>query len=108
LWTLRGDALADKDTSRVPRFGPFVTVGVTFLLAELGDKSMLATVTLAAQHQNAVPVWLGSTLGMVAADAAAILVSTLMGKRLPAGVIKYGAAAVFIIIGTASVGGAFL
>jgi putative Ca2+/H+ antiporter (TMEM165/GDT1 family) len=108
LWTLRGDTLDDEDTGRVRRFGPFLTVGITFLLAELGDKSMLATVTLAAQHQNAIPVWLGSTLGMVAADAAAILVGTLMGKRLPAGAIKYGAAVVFIITGAASIGGAFL
>ena len=108
LWTLRGDTLDDENTGRLQRFGPFLTVGITFLLAELGDKSMLATVTLAAQHQNAVPVWLGSTLGMVAADAAAILVGPLMGKRLPASTIKYGAAAVFIITGAASIGGAFL
>ena len=108
VWTLRGDTLDDEETSRLQRFGPFLTVGITFLLAELGDKSMLATVTLAAQHQDAVPVWLGSTLGMVAADAVAIVVGTLMGKRLPAGAIKYGAAAIFIVTGVASIGGAFL
>lgn len=108
VWTLRGDTLDDEETSRIQRFGPFLTVGITFLLAELGDKSMLATITLAAQHQNAMPVWLGSTLGMVAADAAAIVVGTLMGKRLPANTIKYGAALVFIVTGFVSIGGAFL
>lgn len=108
VWTLRGDTLDEEDTSRVKRFGPFLTVAITFLLAELGDKSMLATVTLAAQHQDAVPVWIGSTLGMVAADAAAILIGALMGKRLSTGAIKYGAATVFMVTGVGSIGGAFL
>src|SRR5829696_4221929 len=59
LWTLRGDSLDGDETSAVRRFGPFVTVAIAFFLAELGDKTMLATVTLASQLQDAFPVWLG-------------------------------------------------
>lgn len=108
LWTLRGDTLDDEDTKSVRRFGPFMTVAVTFLLAELGDKSMLATITLAVQHLDFVPVWLGSTLGMVVADAGAILIGTLMGRRLPANAIRYGAAGIFVITGGVTIASAFL
>ena len=61
IWTLRGDKLDDDDTSVMRRFGPFLTVAIAFFLAELGDKTMLATVTLASQFQEFVPVWIGST-----------------------------------------------
>jgi Ca2+/H+ antiporter, TMEM165/GDT1 family len=108
LWTLRGDTLDDEETNSIKRFGPFMTVAVTFLLAELGDKSMLATVTLAVQHMNFVPVWLGSTLGMVVADAAAIMIGVLVGRQLPANAIRYGAAGIFIITGGVTIASAFL
>src|SRR4051794_4993065 len=96
LWTLRGDSLDDDHVSKARRFGPFVTVAIAFFLAELGDKTMLATVTLASQFHDALPVWIGSTLGMVAADALAVVIGLLAGKRLPLQAIKYGSAAVFI------------
>jgi len=96
LWTLRGDKLEDSETTKVRRFGPLMTVAVTFFLAELGDKTMLATVTIASQQRNFVGVWLGSTLGMVVADGLAIIIGKVMGKRLPKRLIKYGAAVVFL------------
>jgi putative Ca2+/H+ antiporter (TMEM165/GDT1 family) len=104
VWTLRGDALDGDETSAVRRFGPFLTVAIAFFLAELGDKTMLATVTLASQLQDAVPVWLGSTLGMVIADGLAVVVGLVIGKRLPTRAIKYGSAAVFIVSGVATLG----
>ena len=79
--------------------GPFVTVAATFFLSELGDKTMLATVTLASQLEGRTGVWLGSTFGMVAADALAILVGQVLGRRLPSRAIKLGAAAIFLIFG---------
>ena len=100
LWTLRGDALGDSEPgSRFALLGPLLTVAATFFLAELGDKTMLATVTLASKEMNFVPVWLGSSLGMVVADGIAILVGVLFGRRLPERAIKLGAAAIFICFG---------
>ena len=96
LWTLRGDTLEDEAVGHTSRFGPFLTVATTFFLAELGDKTMLATVTLASQQQAFVPVWLGSTLGMVIADGLAIWIGIVAGKRLPARAIQFGAAAIFL------------
>lgn len=73
VWTVRGDELSDDDEARAARAGQsvFVTVAVAFFLAELGDKTMLATVTLATDN-GVLGTWIGSTLGMVAADGLAI------------------------------------
>ncbi len=99
-WTLRGDSLDDAEASKAQRVGAsaFLAVTSAFLLAELGDKTMLATVTLAADH-NIVGVWIGSTVGMVAADALAIAVGRVAGKHLPERVIAVGAAALFAVFG---------
>jgi Ca2+/H+ antiporter, TMEM165/GDT1 family len=99
LWTLRGDELSDDERLAERRWGPLMTVGATFFLAELGDKTMLMTITLASQHHSFVGVWLGSTLGMVAADGLAIIVGRVVGARLPERLIKFGAAALFVVTG---------
>ena len=98
LWTLRGDELTDDDTARAERPTGHViwAVGSVFFLAELGDKTMLATVTLATR-EGVFGTWLGSTLGMVVADALAIVVGRLMGSRLPDKAIRIGAAAAFFV-----------
>lgn len=102
LWTLRGDKLSDDEATKAQRSTApaFFTVTSAFLLAELGDKTMLATITLAADN-NWVGVWIGSTIGMVAADALAIVVGAIAGKHLPERVIQLGAAALFVIFGLA-------
>ena len=99
-WTLRGDTLDDDDTARAEKSTKSVlfTVGFAFFLAELGDKTMLATVTLATKN-GLIGTWLGSTLGMVAADALAILVGQQLGARLPEKTIKIGAALTFVVFG---------
>jgi putative Ca2+/H+ antiporter (TMEM165/GDT1 family) len=104
LWTLRGDELDgdERDKARRATGSAILAVGGAFFLAELGDKTMLATVTLAADHgglAGLTGVWLGSTVGMVAADALAIVAGQMLGRRLPERVIKYGAAAGFAIFG---------
>jgi putative Ca2+/H+ antiporter (TMEM165/GDT1 family) len=76
-----------------------LTVGAAFFVAELGDKTMLATVTLAAEGSGPAGTWAGSTLGMVAADALAIVVGKILSQRLPERTIKYGAAALFALFG---------
>ncbi|NMN95217.1 TMEM165/GDT1 family protein [Antrihabitans stalactiti] len=100
LWTLRGDTLTDKEAMRAARANApaFFAVVSAFLLAELGDKTMLATVTLAADS-DWVGVWIGSTVGMVAADALAIAVGAVLGKRLPEDVIRLGAGGLFLFSG---------
>jgi Ca2+/H+ antiporter, TMEM165/GDT1 family len=100
LWTLRGDKLSDDEATRAQRSTApaFFTVTSAFLLAELGDKTMLATITLAADN-DWVGVWIGSTIGMVAADALAILVGAIAGKHLPERAIQLVAAALFVIFG---------
>ena len=99
-WTLRGDALTEDEKSKAERStgSAILAVGGAFFLAELGDKTMLATITLATQY-GWFGTWVGSTVGMVAADALAILVGRLLGRHLPEKVIKYGAAALFAVFG---------
>jgi putative Ca2+/H+ antiporter (TMEM165/GDT1 family) len=100
-WTLRGDSLDDDEAARANQSANrsvLWTVGFAFFLAELGDKTMLATVTLATDNGLA-GTWIGSTLGMVAADALAIIVGQQLGSRLPERAIKIGAAVTFFVFG---------
>lgn len=99
-WTLRGDELTDAEQEKVVKAKGMavLAVGVAFFLAELGDKTMLATITLATK-ESWLGTWVGSTVGMVAADALAIAVGAYLGKRLPERAIKYGATAAFVVFG---------
>ena len=99
-WTLRGDRLDESDDDRVRRAAGSVilTVGTAFFLAELGDKTMLATVTLAT-HEEPIGTWIGSTVGMVVADAIAIGVGKVLGTRLPERAVRVGAAVAFVVFG---------
>ena len=100
LWTLRGDELSEDEENKASRTtrSAFIAVAIAFFLAELGDKTMLATVTLATT-EGWFGTWIGSTLGMVAADALAIGVGALLGKALPEKVIRIGAAVLFFAFG---------
>jgi Ca2+/H+ antiporter, TMEM165/GDT1 family len=100
-WTLRGDKLDEAEEAKAARMTTraVLAVGVAFFLAELGDKTMLATVTLATR-EDWFGTWIGSTVGMVAADALAIVVGALLGRHLPERAIRYGAATAFAIFGT--------
>jgi putative Ca2+/H+ antiporter (TMEM165/GDT1 family) len=100
-WTLRGDTLDEDEANKPNRTtrSIIIMVGTAFFLAELGDKTMLATITLATREE-AVGTWLGSTAGMVVADAIAIAIGKVFGARLPERLIRYGAAAAFAIFGS--------
>lgn len=101
FWTLRGDCLNEETGERCRNAHPFQLVFITFFLAELGDKTMLGTVTLAAANPF-IPVWIGSTLGMVFADGLAIIVGKILGSKLPERIIATGAAVVFFGFGAIS------
>jgi Ca2+/H+ antiporter, TMEM165/GDT1 family len=105
-WTLRGDELSDDEAAKArnSRGTALLAVGVAFFLAELGDKTMLATITLATK-EGWLGTWIGSTLGMVLADFLAIMVGAVLGKHLPERVIKYAASAAFLIFGVLLVAG---
>ncbi|MDP0400045.1 TMEM165/GDT1 family protein [Tsukamurella strandjordii] len=100
FWTWRGDALSDDESTTADRVTRSVFLAVTsaFFLAELGDKTMLATVTLTTQY-NWFGVWLGSTVGMVAADALAIAVGAVLGSKLPERAVAIGATILFFAFG---------
>ena len=104
-WTLRGDQLDEHERARAAHAtrSVFFTVALAFFLAELGDKTMLATITLATDN-GLVGTWVGSTLGMVAADALAIVVGQQLGARLPERVVKIGAAITFVVFGLLLIG----
>lgn len=99
-WTLRGDTLEEDEAARAQRSVSSIVlaVAVAFFLAELGDKTMLATITLATTEEP-IGTWLGSTAGMVIADAIAIAIGAFLGARLPERPIKIGAAIAFLVFG---------
>ena len=84
-----------------------LTAGTAFFVSEFGDKTMLATVTLATQ-QGALGTWLGASAGMVAADALAVVVGAVAGARLPRRVVRWVAAATFALFGLVMVATALL
>ncbi len=100
LWTLRGDSLDEDEQGKAARVtrSAFLAVLSAFFLAELGDKTMLATITLAADNDWA-GVWVGSTVGMVAADALAIVLGAVLGRHLPENAIRLAASALFFGFG---------
>ncbi|MGA2915141.1 MAG: TMEM165/GDT1 family protein [Sedimentisphaerales bacterium] len=102
LWTIRGDTLQSED-KKESRFGPIVTVGIAFFLAEMGDKTQLATISLAVEYKNMLNVLMGTTLGMVIADAVGIIVGIVMRKHIPEKTIKWISAIIFILFGLTGV-----
>jgi len=97
LWTIRGDKLDGED--KASKYSPFWTVAIAFFIAEMGDKTQLATVALAAQFNEIIPVWMGTTAGMMVADAIGIVIGIVLGKRIPEQAVKWFAAIAFILFG---------
>jgi putative Ca2+/H+ antiporter (TMEM165/GDT1 family) len=85
------------------KFGPILTIAGIFFLAELGDKTMLATVAIASRESAFVEVWLGSSLGLVASNALAIFAGKAVGTKISANTLRYAISAVYIISGILSI-----
>lgn len=98
LWTIRGDTLQGED-KKESRFGPVLTVGIAFFCAEMGDKTQLATISLAVEYRNMLNVLMGTTLGMVIADAVGIIVGVVLRRHIPEKIIKWISAGIFAAFG---------
>lgn len=99
-WTLRGDGEDDGADERPARSNgrAFLAIGAAFFIAELGDKTMLATLTIAATAEP-IGTWLGASAGMIVANVLAIVVGALLGAKLPERAIRLLAAAAFAVFG---------
>ncbi|TBU89776.1 TMEM165/GDT1 family protein [Phytopseudomonas dryadis] len=95
LWTLIPDKLDDDESSNLKRYGPFLTTLIAFFLAEMGDKTQVATVMLAAQYPHFLMVVIGTTLGMLIANVPVVLAGNFAADRLPLTLIRRLAAAAF-------------
>ncbi|ATE62101.1 TMEM165/GDT1 family protein [Thauera sinica] len=105
VWTLIPDKF-DEDDARLARMGVFGTTLVAFFLAEMGDKTQVATVALAAQYQALFAVVVGTTLGMMIANVPAVLLGDRIAQRMPTKLVHAVAAAIFAVLGVATLLGA--
>ena len=97
LWALRPDELEENPT--MPAAGVFFTTLVAFFLVEMGDKTQLATVALAARYDSLAAVVLGTTLGMVIANAPAVWMGERLAHRVNMRYMRWVAAALFMVLG---------
>jgi Ca2+/H+ antiporter, TMEM165/GDT1 family len=98
LWALIPDTL-DEPNQSIRKHGAFLTTLILFFLAEMGDKTQLATVALGAKYASLGMVTLGTTLGMMAANIPAVLIGEKLCERLPMSKMRFIAAALFAVFG---------
>lgn len=98
LWTLKADRLGGEPAGP-RRAGPFVATCVAFFVAEIGDKTQIATLALAAAYPSLATVVGGTTLGMVAANAPVVFLGNAFARRLPLKAIQVAASLLFLAIG---------
>jgi len=104
VWMLIPDELGDENASinKWQKFGVFGATFILFFLAEIGDKTQIATVALAARFDSVFWVMLGTTLGMMLANAPAVFLGDKLANRLPISLIHKIGAAIFLVIGVAT------
>ncbi|MEK7321560.1 MAG: TMEM165/GDT1 family protein [Pseudomonadota bacterium] len=105
VWILVPDQFSENDAKLV-RYGVFATTLIAFFLAEMGDKTQVATVALAAQYQSFFYVVAGTTLGMLLVNAPAVVFGDRIARRLPVRWVRAVASALFAILGIAALLGA--
>jgi putative Ca2+/H+ antiporter (TMEM165/GDT1 family) len=101
VWMLIPDKI-DEDDTQLARYGVFTTTVIAFFMAEMGDKTQIATVALAAKYHNLITVVAGTTLGMMIADAPAALLGNRIAERMPTRLVHMIAAAIFAVLGVAT------
>ena len=104
-WTLIPDKL-DEDDAKLAKYGVFLTTLLAFFMAEMGDKTQVATVALAARYDSMLAVVLGTTFGMMLANVPAVYLGDRIAGRIPLRLVHGIAALVFALLGLATLLGA--
>ena len=97
-WALVPDKL-DKEPEHISRFGAFMASLIAFFIAEVGDKTQVATIALAAKYSPLWMVVVGTTLGMMLANIPAVFIGSKLAEKLPLGLIRKVAASIFALLG---------
>jgi Ca2+/H+ antiporter, TMEM165/GDT1 family len=105
VWTLIPDRIEEEESRAAGRLGVFGATFITFFLAEMGDKTQIATIAMAAQFDSAVLVVAGTTLGMLIADVPAVFLGERFSKRIPMRLVHGVAAVMFAALGVATLAG---
>ena len=105
-WTLIPDKIEEDETQIASRMGVFGATLVTFFLAEMGDKTQIATIAMAAHYPNPILVVAGTTLGMLIADVPAVFVGDKLAAKIPMKLVHSIAAGIFALLGVATLLGA--
>jgi putative Ca2+/H+ antiporter (TMEM165/GDT1 family) len=106
IWTMIPDRIEEEETQVAKKFGVFGATLVTFFLAEMGDKTQIATVALAAHYASPLLVVVGTTLGMLLADVPAVFIGDKLATKIPMKLVHSIAAAIFALLGVATLLGA--
>ncbi|MFO1264575.1 MAG: TMEM165/GDT1 family protein [Rhodoferax sp.] len=106
IWTLIPDKIEEEEAQVAQRFGVFGATLITFFLAEMGDKTQIATVAMAAHYASPLWVVVGTTLGMLIADVPAVFVGDKLASKIPMKLVHGIAAAIFALLGAATLLGA--
>lgn len=106
VWTMIPDEIEEDETKVAKRFGVFGATLITFFLAEMGDKTQVATVAMAAHYATPLLVVVGTTLGMLIADVPAVFVGDKLAAKIPMRLVHTIAAGIFALLGVATLLGA--
>ena len=106
IWTMIPDKIEEEGTQVAHRLGVFGATLITFFLAEMGDKTQIATVAMAAHYATPLMVVIGTTLGMLIADVPAVFVGDKLASKIPMKLVHSIAAAIFALLGVATLMGA--
>lgn len=106
VWTMIPDKIEEEETHIAHKFGVFGATLITFFLAEMGDKTQIATVAMAAHYAAPVLVVIGTTLGMLIADVPAVFAGDKLAAKIPMRLVHTIAAAIFALLGVATLLGA--
>ncbi|MEW5836106.1 MAG: TMEM165/GDT1 family protein [Pseudomonadota bacterium] len=105
-WTMIPDKIEEEETRIAKRVGVFTATVMTFFLAEMGDKTQIATVAMAAHFQQPLLVVAGTTIGMLIADVPAVFIGDRLATKIPMKLVHTVAAAIFAVLGLATLLGA--